>query len=494
MLEAKLAAFRQTGAEPGMSQQQGLYRLLKGAILEGALPPDCRLPPSRQLAADYGWARNSVLYAYQQLQAEGFIVADRQGSRVAALVVPGNDAPGEGRGAVHGLSLRAEGLQAQRHDEALLPFAPGVADLNCFPWGSWARQLQRAWGEVTARQVAYAEVGGAPALRAALAAYLRVKRGVSCSAEQVFVVGGAQVAIDACARLLADSGDTVWLENPCYHSARLAMQAAGLKLVNVPVDRDGMAPADALWHQQPPRLMYLTPSHQYPLGAVLSLERRLAFLQRAAAIGAWIIEDDYDSEFNHLRPGQALPSMQGLQPDGPVIYIGTFSKLLYPGLRVAYMVVPRWLADRFGEALACVYRGGQAVEQRALARFIDTGALTRHWRRMAPLYRARQAVLRDALRTAFGDRPVWGGRAGLHLTLPLPEGPPDTAIVAAASALGVTVRALSGYYAPDADQVPINGLVLGYGMAEESRIPELVHRVRQAHDKVLDAVHHAPRE
>ena len=468
---------------PGLSSQQLLHRLLKEAILDGRLAAGSTLPPTRQLAADYGIARNTVLYAYQQLQADGFLLADRRGTRVASLprLKAATGDGGAGPAARHIWSKRSIGLQPRR-DEPLLPFAPGVADLNAFPWAAWARQLQRAWGEVSARQLAYARPAGEPMLRQAVADDLRARRGVACSPEQVFIVAGAQMALDSCARLLADEGDTVWLENPGYPAARSAMLAAGLKPAYVPVDAAGMAPDEALWRQAPPRLIYLTPSHQYPLGSVLSLERRLDFLRRVGASDGWIIEDDYDSEFNHARPGhRPVPAIQGLQADAPVAYVGTFSKLLYPGLRIAYMVVPRWAARRFGEGIEGLYRSGQAVEQRALARFIERGLPVRHLRRMAPRYRARQGILRHELVRHFGsDVEIGGGDAGLHLVLHLPHGPADSELVRRAADLGVTARALSEYFAPSLPDEKRNGLVLGYGMAEEGRIPELVGRLSMA--------------
>jgi GntR family transcriptional regulator/MocR family aminotransferase len=464
----------------GVPRQQRLYRQLKAAILERRLAAGARLPPSRQLAAELAIARNTVLYAYQQLLAEGFLLADRRGTRVAALPLaePSPRPLAGGEPAHPGLSRRA-GLLQLRQSEAVLPFAPGVSDLNAFPWAAWARQLQKAWGEVSARQLAYAAPGGEPLLRQALADYLRARRGIACQPEQVFVVAGAQQALDACARLLADAGDTVWLESPCYPAARSAMLAAGLRPLHVPVDASGLAPPAGLWQNQPPRLLYVTPSHQYPLGSVLSLERRLDFLNRIG--NGWIIEDDYDSDFNHVRPGQALPAIQGLNGEAPVIYIGTFSKLLYPGLRIAYMVVPRWAARDLGEAILSLYRAGQAVEQRALARFLESGLLTRHLRRMAPHYLARQARLRRELQIAFGNGThILGGQAGLHLSLLLPDAPPDRVIVRRAAELGVTARPLSEYYASEAGVVPQNGLVLGYGLVEEERIPELVGRLALA--------------
>jgi len=490
-----LAALPERPAD--MPQQQHLYSLLKQAMLDGVLLPGQRLPASRQLATEYQVARNSVLYAYQQLLAEGFVVADRRGTRVAALPELMHSAPAV-RTVVPSGKLLAEraGRLGKRADDSVLPFAPGVPDVNAMPWATWARYLQKAWGEVSARQLAYAAPGGEWSLRQSVAGFLRSRRGLACTPEQVFIVGGAQLAIDACARLLADPGERVWLENPGYQAARSAMLAAGLEIVGVPVDSHGMAPDDVLWRQQSPRLVCLTPAHQYPLGSVLSLDRRLEFLRRIRPGEGWIVEDDYDSEFNHARPGyHPLPAMQGLVADAPVVYVGTFSKMLYPGLRLAYMVVPRWAVKAFGDGLACLYQAGQAVEQRALARFIENGHLTRHLRRMGPLYTRRQAILRQELQTAFGrEAGIIGGDAGLHLCLLLPGGSRDVAVVDQASRLGISTRALSSYYLAGVGSNAQNGLLLGYGMADEQRIPELVRRLRTAYDKALDAPHNPPSE
>ena len=247
-------------------RQVRLYRLLKSAILDGRLPPGTRLPGTRQLATDQRMARNCVLFAYQQLLAEGFLEADRGGTRVAALPLIGKPAAPRTARPVATLSHRARHLPPAVRGESFLPFAPGVPDLNAFPWQAWSRVLQRAWSEVSARQVAYAEPGGEPELRRAVAAFLSARRGVACTSEQVFIFPGGQAALDACARLLADSGDTVWLEDPCYTAGRNAMLAAGLKAVPIRVDEDGLVPDDTLWRTLPPRLVYVTPSHQYPVG------------------------------------------------------------------------------------------------------------------------------------------------------------------------------------------------------------------------------------
>lgn len=457
-----------TAQEP---RQLRLYQLLKTAIADGRLGPGTRLPSSRQLAADHRLARNTVLFAYQQLLAEGWVQAHRGGTRVARR---GPDHLAEPPARAGMLSARAQQLPALDPHDSLLPFAPGVPDLNAFPWTRWARCLQQAWSEVRARQLVAGEPGGTVELREAVARFLCGRRGVVCTPEQVFIVAGAQMALDACARLLADNGDTAWLENPGYGAARNTMLAAGLDVVDVPVDSQGMAPDEDLWQRSPPRLVVLTPSHQYPTGAVLSLQRRLDFLQRLHGRNTWLIEDDYGSDFHHARASPALPAIQGMQPQAPVIYIGTFSKLLYPGLRMAYMVVPRWAVRELGKAIRSLYRSGQAVEQRALARFLDSGQLTRHMRRMAPHYRERARVLGDALRQAFPGAQVQGADAGLHLVLHLPGGPPDTQLVDAALHRGVAARALSSYCSGSHRD---NGLVLGYGMVQADRIPELVARL-----------------
>lgn len=469
--------FLAVSRQPGESLQQWLYRSIKTAILNGRLPAGAPLPASRSLATEQGIARNTVLRAYELLLADGFVVADRKGTRVAELpTAHHSEAPPAVRGA---LSRRAGQLPG-RFGEPLLPFAPGVPDLNAFPWSRWARQLQNAWGEVSARQLAQAAPGGEPALRKGIADFVRLRRGVDCRPEQVFVVAGGHLALDACARLLADAGDTVWLEDPGYPSARSAMLAAGLKAVPVPVDAHGMAPEDSLWHTDPPRLVYLTPAHQYPLGATLSLERRLALLRRVEAGRQWILEDDYGSEFEHQRPGHMpLPAMQSLLPDAPVVYLGTFSMLLYPGLRIGYLVVPRWAAAEFGQALESLYRTGHAVEQRALARFLDSALPLRHLRRMAPIYRQRQSALREALLRRFGpETRILGGQAGLHLTALLPPALRDTDIVEYALQNGVIARALSSYAHSGSES--LNGLVLGYGMVAADRIQSLVERLSDA--------------
>lgn len=463
-----------------LPRQRVLYHRLREAILCGRLAPGTRLPASRSLAASLHIARNTVLFAYEQLVAEGCLVADRQGTRVARLPLrpAARPAAAGGPAVLPHLSARAEAaLQSEpaRAVEAL-PFSPGVPDYGAFPFRSWRACLERAWRDAGWRQLGYAAHGGEPALRHALAGHLGSVRGLPVDAAQIVITGGTQAALDLCARLLADHGDTVWLENPGYPAARVAFSLAGLQAHDVPVDHEGMAPAEDDWRRHPPRLVMITPSHQYPTGRVMSLPRRLALIERARQCGAWIIEDDYDSEFR--RNGPAPPALFGLQADAPVVYVGTFSKTLYPGLRLGYLVLPRSIATDFARATSQATRAGQGIEQRALADFIQRGYYTAHLRRMRARYAARQAALRAALREAFGAGvELSGGEAGLHLVMGLPPEQSDVAVAQRALELGLGVRAL-GSYARGA--VRCNGLVLGYGNLDEGMVPEAVRRLREA--------------
>ena len=465
-------------------RQRVLYLRLREAVLTGRLAADTRLPASRSLAATLGIARNTVLFAYEQLVAEGCLCADRHGTRVAHLpAAPAapQSAPQSAPRAQEAsptLSARAEAaLQREpAADAEALPFSPGVPDFGAFPFRAWRACLERAWRDAGWRQLGYAAHGGDPALRAALAAHLGSVRGLAVDAAQILVTSGTQAGLDLCARLLADHGDTVWVENPGYLAARVAFGLAGLQVHDVMVDDEGLAPASDDWRRRPPRLIMTTPSHQYPSGRVMSLPRRLALIERARAAGAWIVEDDYDSEFR--RAGPAPPALFGLQPDAPVVYAGTFSKTLYPGLRLGYLVLPRTIAADFIHAAARATRAGQGIEQRALADFIGRGHYTTHLRRMRARYNARQAALRAALQQAFGPGLLLsGGAAGLHLVMWLPDERPDVAVAQRAAQMGLGVRALSAYARPPAR---CNGLVLGYGNLDEGAVEGAVARLRRA--------------
>nr|WP_186332232.1 PLP-dependent aminotransferase family protein [Bordetella genomosp. 13] len=518
---ALLDAPLQPAAAAGPLQRQVLQRL-KLAIMDGRLPPGARLPASRELAAQLGISRNTVLIAYEHLAAEGYVQADRQGTRVAQLAAPrtpgtpgtpddaaasaASTAIAQGRGTPSAGSPDDGGARAPRpHDshspaasrdgmataprlaarvatlapafaagESGLPLRPGTPALARFPVSAWRRSLDRALRAAPAAALGYGPPAGEPALRAAIAAHLGVSRGVRCTPDQVVVTDGAQQAISLCVRLLADPGETGWIENPGYRGARSAFLAADLRVVPVPVDAEGLAAGHALWRDAPPRLIYVSPSHQYPTGAVLSAARRLDLIARAAAHDTWIIEDDYDSEFRHQ--GEPIAAMQGMVPDAPVLYVGTFSKTMFPALRLGFAVLPAAIARPARAALGELLRGGHRHAQLALADFIDSGQFARHLGRMRRLYRHRQQALRAALaRHLAVPHEVLGGYCGLHLTVRLPARHADRRIALAAQALGMAPAPLSGF-ALDGG-APDNGLVLGYGNTPVECIDPLVRQL-----------------
>lgn len=461
--------------------QRRLHEALRAAIRAGALAPGTRLQASRVLARELGVARNTVLYAYEQLATEGLIEPDRRGSRVSHLLAtpptkahPAAAAKGMSTLQPGALSRRAQATLATGPVlETTAAFAPGVPALDEFPVVLWRRLLERSWRGLGTQQLNYADPAGEPALRAAIADHLRASRGVQCEVEQVFVTDGTQASLDLCARAFADAGDKVWLESPGYAGAETALRAAQLKLIGIAVDEQGMAPRPDDWRRHAPRLIYTTPSHQYPTGAVMSLERRLQMLAHARDAGALIIEDDYDSEFRH--DGPPLPAMQGLQADAPVLYLGTFSKTLFPGLRIGFVAVPAKLCEPLSRLLARAQPRGRTADQLALAEFLRNGHFGLHLRRMRRLYRQRRDALVLALERELGGlATVHGDRAGMHLALRFEQpGMNDLAVSQRALQAGIVVPALSEL-AVGARAQDWRGLMLGYAQVPAECMDTLV--------------------
>ncbi len=464
----------------GWSQQRQLHECLRQGIRSGLLASGTRLPASRTLAADLGLARNSVLYAYEQLATEGFLLASRRGSVVAPLA--GLLAPAAALRTVPGvqrasLSRRAQNMPLLPGSETAAAFAPGVPALGEFPVLRWRRMLDRAWASLTPAQLNYADPAGEPALREAIAAHLRVARGALVDAAQVFITDGTQSSLDLCARAFADAGDKVWVENPGYQGAVAAFRAAQLKTIGIVVDAEGMAPTAGDWLRQRPRLIYTTPSHQYPVGSVLSLARRLALIDGARQAGALVVEDDYDSEFRH--DGPPLACMQGLAVDAPVVYLGTFSKTLFPALRMGFMVVPTALALALSEMLDRAAPRGRTAEQLALAEFITSGQFSLHLRRMRRMYRQRRDALVAALGEQLGDiATVHGGSAGMHLALRLHDGAADDVALSARlmAQHGIMAPALS-LHAVGLRAQPWRGFLLGYAQVPVQAMEPLVKKL-----------------
>jgi GntR family transcriptional regulator / MocR family aminotransferase len=466
-------------AEPAYRQ---LLQLMQQAILTGRLAPGTKLPSSRTLAGDLGVARNTVLHVYDQLSAEGYVlsttgsgtyVADTRPATSAVTTPPPTGTPadeedGAGTACPRGdMSMRGQRLidEAGVSAKQWGAFMPGVPDVAEFPARTWSRLQARLWKSANHGLLTYAPGGGYRPLRRALSDYLRVARSVRCTPDQIIITTGIHQSIDLTVRLLADVGDRAWVEEPCYWGARSVLQSSGLKLAPIPVDAEGLNPREQDL-RDPPRIALVTPSHQYPLGMVMSLARRRALLEYARQHKVWIIEDDYDSEFRYgSRP---LASLQGLDDSDRVIYVGSLGKLLFPGLRIGYMVVPERLAATFRTGVAELYREGQLMQQAVLAEFIMDGYLTSHVRRMRTLYGERRQLLIDAVTRHFGDAlPVMGDEAGLHFVLGLPDACDDRAVTAAAYDAGVIVRPLAAYYSGRQQQ---KGLLTGYACVPHEEI------------------------
>jgi GntR family transcriptional regulator/MocR family aminotransferase len=395
-----------------------LIRALKGAILDGRFAAGARLPASRSLARELDLSRNTVLAAYEQLQAEGFLLGRvGSGSFVANV---GSAAPPRRTAGALVAPLSAFGRRAlvntdgrsipgRQHMGLRYNLQYGLPLANPLLASAWRRELNRAAEHV---EFDYPDAQGLPALRAQICDYLARRRGVPAAPEDVLIVSGTQQAFALAARVLLEAGDTVVLEDPHYRGARQAFAAHGAHARGCRVDADGLVPA-AL--PASARLAVVTPSHQFPTGALLPLSRRIELLDWAAARGAWLIEDDYDGEFRY--GGRPLAALKSLDRDGRVIYIGSFSKALFPALRLGYMVLPAALRDAFVAAKWLEDRGCVALEQAALARFMADGGFERHLRRAAIALRARRTAMLNGLkRHADGVLEVVDSNAGMHLT------------------------------------------------------------------------------
>ncbi len=462
------------------SLQQQLQRALRAAILEGVLRPGERLPGSRTLARELGLSRNTVLIALQQLLSEGYLGARAgSGSYVAQELPLAPSSPARAASAAEQsprprLARAARALQQLpltpswelRRDPGTVDFRYGDAAYQDLPIVAWGRLYGRVLRRAGVRDLSYRVPGGLPVLREALCAYLARARGVRCTPQQVIVTAGSQQAIDLALRVLVDPGDRVALEEPHYPGFRLPLMQARAKLLPVPVDEHGMC-VERLARSRNVRLVCVTPSHQFPTGALLSAARRLALLSFAHAQGAYVIEDDYDGEFRYA--GAAVESLQGRDPQR-VLYMGTFSKVMFPALRLGYVVVPEALVDPFLRMKVGMDTGSAGLDQLALAEFIARGQLERHIRRTRLRNAKRRAALLAALERRLAGRVrVAGPPAGLHVWLELPELLPEHArsLQTLARTEGVTLHSAAACYLR---RPPHASFILGYASLTPSQI------------------------
>lgn len=470
-----------------------IYRALRAGILERRLPGGMRLPSTRALASDLAVSRTTVLGAYDQLAAEGFITSNAGGgSRILGVVpVPlsrksaGRRAPTSGRShprigddistlaagmfAAYGGSFDAGFSTTDAPRRACVPFAPGIPALDAFPTTTWALLTARCWRRNPTELLLPDDGPGYRPLREAIAEYAFMARAVRCTADQVIITAGAQQGIELTARLLLNPGDGVWMEEPGLPPIRAAFASVGARLLPVPVDGEGLDVARGRAAAPRARLAFVTPSFQAPLGVVMSLTRRLALLDWAVEARSWIVEDDYNGEFRY--DGRPQASLQGLEHAGSerVILLGTFSKTLFPALRLGYAIVPPHLADAFSLARLTMDRHSPVVEQAVLADFIAQGHFARHIRRMRALYAKRQREFLSLARTALGDLlRVDPTPAGMRLVGWLPRGISDSRVAALAARRGIEVVPMSRLrVTPSTD----GGLLLGYApfSASETR-------------------------
>ncbi|HEY1933198.1 MAG TPA: PLP-dependent aminotransferase family protein [Acetobacteraceae bacterium] len=439
---------------------------LRTAIAGGTLAPGARLPSARSLAGQLGVARGTVDAAYAMLAGEGTLEPRGPAGTIVSKALSSRPTPPIQR-------PMPFAARPARAPEAPLPFRPGLPALDAFPRKLWSTLSVRAARSLGTADLAYPDPSGHRPLREQIAAYLGVSRGIACTADQVLVTGGYQGALALAIHVLLRPGDPVWIEDPGYHLARQALEAVGARLVPVRVDRDGMRVAAGITSAPRAKLAVVTPTHQCPLGVGLALPRRLALLAWAADAGAWVLEDDYDSEFRYT--GHRLPALKSLDRAGRVLYAGSFSKVLFPGLRLGYLVVPDELSEAFLRAARLLQHGQPVLPQRIVTAFMAEGHFARHLRRMRSLYAARRRAVADALLTVFGDRvSVELEAGGMHLLARFPAAADDGTQARRAAEAGLAPSALSPLaVGHDCGQ----GLLLGFTNVAEGEAEALVRRL-----------------
>lgn len=466
-------------AREGIAQQ--VAEALRNAISRGDLGAGQRLPSSRVLATSLGVSRGTVTEAYEQLIAEGCLEA-QPGSctRVVATLPEPISPPPHDPGSEMGcqpLPPRSAARYAA-FAERLAPL-PSIPFSIAVPEGAvamddhWRRLSNRVRASPFAAPSGYSDPSGLPALREAIAVYVRKARAVRCTPENIVVTEGTQQGLFMAARVLLSPGDAAWAEDPAYPGLTSVLEECGINVHRVPVDRQGFDVQRALTLCPGSKAAFVTPSHQYPLGMPLSMPRRLALIEWARRSGGWIVEDDYDSELRYA--GQPFPAMQSLD-SRRVIYLGTFSKVLAPSLRLGYVVVPDCLAKAFAGARALMGRGSPLTEQHVVAAYMREGFFETHIRRIRAIYAERRQALIDALQVELPELHIQPADQGMHIVVWLPDGLGDVAVAKAADKAGIALRALSPMYSSN---LALSGLMLGFGGFTNPQLSDAVRKLRQ---------------
>jgi GntR family transcriptional regulator/MocR family aminotransferase len=459
------------GPIPGVPLYRWLYEQLRAAILDGRLKPGARLPATRDLAEAYRLSRTTIVTAFEQLKSEGYVDGRTGSGTYVSKVLPEQLLQA---GRVHQearlrhrrivLSAYARRLQLfrSRPRHPVRAFRPNQAALDLFPTTLWAQVAARRLRRASTRLLAGGETLGYRPLREAVADYLNTSRGVKCTADQVLIVSGAQEGLDRTARLLLNPEDPAWMEEPGYPGAAAVLRAVGAKLCGVPVDAEGLDLERGIQRWPRPKLVYVTPAHQFPLGVTMSLRRRLALLEWARKAGVLIFEDDYDSEYRYS--GRPVPALQGLDRAGVVIFGGSFSAVMFPAMRLGYLVVPPEMIDVFAAAQSVSTHHPPLLGQAVLCDFITEGHFARHIRRMRQVYAERLGVLLKGAREKLtGLVEISNVEAGLQTIGWLRDGVSAEHVAAAAAKKNVEVIPLQRYAF---GRVRGNGIVLGFAAVE----------------------------
>lgn len=478
-----------------------IYSAYRTAIVDRVLRPKEQVPSTRTLASELGVSRIPVLNAYAQLLAEGYFESHVGAGTVVSSMLPDQVAlphrtpapPGPLRGP-RPISRDCASLPSMQNTLPWLggrwgAFSLGQPALDQFPVKIWSRLVARHSRNLRLASMHYSHPMGSKDLREAIATYVRTARGVHCEAEQIMIVSGSQQALEISTRVLLDRGSHVWMEDPGYRFARYVFRLNGCQVVPVPVDDEGLNVAAGISRCRKARAVLVTPSHQYPLGVTMSASRRLQLLEWSHKAGSWIIEDDYDSEYRY--ESMPIASLQGLDRRSRVVYIGTFSKVLFPSLRLGYVVIPPDLIERFLSVRLTIDISPPTFFQAVLADFIREGHFSRHIRRMRLLYRDRRSVLLDSLKRDLAVAvDVTGEQAGLHLTVALPRGFRDLDIAERALQQRLWVAPLSTSYQ---ERPSPQGLILGFSNTSSGEIPRAVKNLGDIlhHYKPSSGLHRA---